>query len=169
MAASARSAALAGLKAQRTQGTWPDQFVKNQLPGFALERKDAALAARLLYGVLQNQQLIDFYLAQYSKIKLNKIAPQVLDVLRLGVYQIAFLDKIPAWAAVNESVNLARKKGGQRAAAFVNGLLRAVAAQSQAGYEQHWIDTVGCRSRIEGIFPNICPSAILILCGMFGR
>ncbi len=133
MAASARSAALAGLKAQRTQGTWPDQFVKNQLPGFALEGKDAALAARLLYGVLQNQQLIDFYLAQYSKIKLNKIAPQVLDVLRLGVYQIAFLDKIPAWAAVNESVNLARKKGGQRAAAFVNGLLRAVAAQSQAG------------------------------------
>ncbi len=48
MAASARSAALAGLKAQRTQGTWPDQFVKNQLPGFALEGKDAALVEQMV-------------------------------------------------------------------------------------------------------------------------
>lgn len=133
MAASARSAALAGLQAQRTQGTWPDQFVKNQLPEFALESRDAALAARLLYGVLQNRALIDFYLERYSKIKRNKIAPPVLDALRLGVYQIVFLDKIPARAAVNESVNLARKKGGERAAAFANGLLRTIAAQSQAG------------------------------------
>ncbi len=133
MAASARSAALAGLKAQRTQGTWPDQFVKRQLPALGLEGREAALAARLLYGVLQNQRLIDFYLDQYSKIKRNKIAPQVLDALRLGVYQIVFLDKIPARAAVNESVNLARKKGGERAASFVNGLLRKIAAQSQAG------------------------------------
>ena len=42
------SAALAGLKAQRTQGTWPDQFVKNQLPGFALEGKDAALVEQMV-------------------------------------------------------------------------------------------------------------------------
>ncbi len=160
MAASARSAALAGLKAQRTQGTWPDQFVKNQLPGFALEGKDAALAARLLYGVLQNQQLIDFYLAQYSKIKLNKIAPQVLDVLRLGVYQIAFLDKIPAWAAVTESVNLARKKGASGRPPLSTVCCALSPPKARLG---------GCRSRIEGIFPNICPSAILILCGMFGR
>lgn len=132
MAPSARSAALAGLKAQRTQGAWPDQFVKSQLPGFGLDSRDTALAVRLLYGVLQNRNLIDFYLASYSSQKLSKIQPQVLDVLRLAVYQIVFLDKIPVRAAVHESVGLARKGGGERAASFANGLLRRIAAQKQA-------------------------------------
>lgn len=132
MAPSARSAALAGLKAQRTQGTWPDQFVKHQLPGFGLDSRDTALAVQLLYGVLQNRNLIDFYLSHYSSQKLNKIQPQVLDSLRLGVFQLVFLDKIPARAAVHESVSLARKGGGERAASFANGLLRRIAAEKQA-------------------------------------
>lgn len=129
MAVDARSAALAGLKAQRTRGTWPDQFVKKELGAFGLNRQDKALAVQLLYGTLQNLRLIDFYLAHYSTIKLRKIMPQVLDAMRLGVYQIVFLDKIPPSAAVNESVRLARKNGGERAGAFANAVLRKIAAQ----------------------------------------
>ncbi len=132
MAADARSAALAGLKAQRTRGTWPDQFVKKELGPLGLSRQDTALAVQLLYGTLQNLQLIDFYLAHYSSIKLRKIMPQVLDVLRLGVYQIVFLDKVPPSAAVNESVRLARKNGGERAAAFANAVLRKTPSQREA-------------------------------------
>lgn len=128
MAGDARAAALAGLKAQRTQGTWPDQFVKKELGQWGLSRQDTALAVQLLYGTLQNRQLIDFYLASYSSRKLQKIMPPVLDALRLGVYQLVFLDKIPASAAVNESVRLARRSGGPQAAGFANAVLRQVAA-----------------------------------------
>ena len=60
---------------------------------------------------------------QFSKIKMKKISPAVINILRLGAYQIVFLDKIPDSAACNESVKLAVKYSHQGSRGFVNGVL----------------------------------------------
>ena len=94
-----------------------------------LSRRDAALAARLLYGVVQNCMLLDSYLAQAVSSPLAKLQPVVLDILRLGAYQILFLDKIPVSAAVNEAVEQTKTYANKRAAGLVNGSLRTLAPQ----------------------------------------
>lgn len=122
----ARNAALKALIQFRRDKSWTDLYLKNSLSELSAE--DAALATAITYGVLQNMARIDHYIASYSSMKLNKIMPQVLDVLRCGVYQILFMDRIPTFAAVNESVALAKKHGNPRAGAFVNAVLRKIAA-----------------------------------------
>ena len=104
----ARRTALAALIACRKQGAWSDGILKEYLARDELDRRDAALASRLCYGVLQNRMLLDYYLQQVLTGRLKDLQPVVLDILRLGAYQILLLDKIPAAAAVNESVNSAK-------------------------------------------------------------
>lgn len=91
----ARTTALSALIAMRRQNAWADGALKDYTARDRLDRRDAALAARLLYGVVQNRMLLDFYLAQAVASPLTKLQPVVLDILRLGAYQILFLDKIP--------------------------------------------------------------------------
>ena len=120
----ARNCALKALIQFRREKSWTDLYLKNSLS--QLSSEDAALATAITYGVLQNMSLIDFYIAHYSSIKLNKIMPQVLDALRCGVYQILFMDRIPPFAAVNETVTLVKKHGNPRAGAFANAVLRKI-------------------------------------------
>ena len=70
---------------------------------------------------------LDYVIGKFSKIKLKKISKYILIILRMGIYQIMFMDKVPISAAVNESVKLARRYGHGASAGFVNGLLRNVA------------------------------------------
>ena len=128
MAKSAREVALDGLKSRRRQGAWSDLFLKKAIKDAGLDDRDAALATRLCYGVLQNISLCDFYIASFSKVSIKKIEPQVLDILRLGIYQLTLTDRIPASAAVNECVKMARKQANTRAVGFVNALLRAASS-----------------------------------------
>lgn len=86
---------------------------------------DKGFMTELVYGVLENLIYIDYVIQAYSSVKLKKIHPMTLNLLRMGTYQILFLDKVPASAAVNESVNLA-KKYAKRSAGFVNGILRNI-------------------------------------------
>ena len=97
----ARTTALSALIAIRRQNAWADGALKEYIARDRLSRRDAALAARLVYGVVQNRLLLDFDLAQMVSSPLAKLQPVVLDILRLGAYQILFLDKIPVSAAVN--------------------------------------------------------------------
>lgn len=128
MKTSAREVALRTLTACDQQGAWSDLALKKNLRDGELDSRDAALATRLSFGVLQNRMLIDFYIESFSSIPLTKIEHHVLNTLRLGVYQMAFLTKIPVSAAVNESVALARSHSkNPRSPALVNGILRAVA------------------------------------------
>ncbi|MBS6367267.1 MAG: 16S rRNA (cytosine(967)-C(5))-methyltransferase RsmB [Clostridiales bacterium] len=122
----ARQTALAALIACRKQGAWSDGILKEYLARDALDRRDAALASRLCYGVLQNRMLLDHYLKQVLTGRIKDLQPVVLDILRLGAYQMLLLDKIPASAAVNESVNLCKKYANHRAASLVNGVLRTL-------------------------------------------
>ena len=121
---SARSTALDVLIACRKQAAWSNSVLKDYIEREHLDRRDAALATRLCYGVLQNRSLLDFYLSQLLTGKVKDLHPAVRDILHLGVYQIVCMDKIPDSAAVNESVGLAKKYC--RRQNFAPGLVNAV-------------------------------------------
>ena len=123
---SARTTALSALIATRRQGAWSDGILKEYVQRDRLERRDAALASQLVYGVLQNRMLLDFYLSQVVTGSLSRLQPAMLDILRLGAYQIVLLDKIPDSAAVNEAVEQTKKYVNQKAAGMTNGALRAL-------------------------------------------
>ena len=91
-----------------------------------LEEKDIGLISEIVYGVTTWRLTIDEIIKKYSKIKIKKISPWILNILRMGLYQIIFLDKIPKSAAVNESVNLAKRYGHSSSSNFVNAILRKV-------------------------------------------
>ncbi|HZI92796.1 MAG TPA: 16S rRNA (cytosine(967)-C(5))-methyltransferase RsmB [Patescibacteria group bacterium] len=94
-----------------------------------LEPRDLALITELVYGVLRRQMYLDHVIASFSTRPLERIDPDLRLTLRLALYQVLFLTRIPPHAAVNEAVNMARTRAGHRAdaaAAFVNGLLRTV-------------------------------------------
>ena len=91
-----------------------------------LDEKDIGLISGLVYGVTTWRLTLDEIIKKYSKIKLKKISPWIINILRMGIYQIIFLDKIPKSAAVNESVNLAKRYGHSSSSNFVNAILRKV-------------------------------------------
>ena len=123
---SARETALSVLIACRKELAWSNGVLKEYIARDRLDPRDAALAARLCYGVLQNRGLLDFYLKQLLTGKLKDLHPAVRDILHLGLYQLYFMDKIPDSAAVNESVSLTRKycKKQRFAPGLVNAVLR---------------------------------------------
>lgn len=91
-----------------------------------LNEKDIGLISEIVYGVTTWKLTIDEIIKKYSKLKLKKISYWILNILRMGVYQIIFLDKIPKSAAVNESVNLAKRYGHSSSSNFVNAILRKI-------------------------------------------
>ena len=88
--------------------------------------KDIGLISQIVYGVTTWKLTLDAIIDKYSKIKLKKISPWIINILRMGIYQIIFLDKIPKSAAVDESVNLAKRYGHKTSSGFVNAILRKV-------------------------------------------
>ena len=117
-----RDAALEVLTACRRLDAWSDGSLKAACRG--LDRREAALCARLTYGVLQNRALLDFYLGGYCTQSFEKLEPFIRDVLRLGGYQILYMDRVPDSAAVDQAVELVKRKKRQRAAGLVNAVLR---------------------------------------------
>lgn len=91
-----------------------------------LQERDIGLISEITYGVTTWKLTIDEIIRKYSNIRLKKISPWILNILRMGIYQIIFLDKIPKSAAVNESVNLAKKYGHSSSSNFVNAILRKI-------------------------------------------
>ena len=119
-----RETALRVLIACRTNGAWADAALQAQIKRAALSRRDAALCSRLVYGVLQNQLLLDFYIGTYCSQRPDHLQPPLQDILRLGAYQILYLEKVPDSAAVNSSVELAKYMKRGQAAGLVNAVLR---------------------------------------------
>lgn len=87
---------------------------------------DRAFVTELVYGTIRMQGAIDYILSLFIKKPLNTLPVWILLILRIGVYQILFMDKVPDRAAVNESVNLAKKYGHAGTVKFVNGVLRNI-------------------------------------------
>lgn len=121
----ARETALQALMACRKSGAWSNSVLKEYIVRDRLDSRDAGLATRLCYGVLQNRGKMDFYLQQLLTGKLKDLHPVLRDILHMGLYQIYEMDKIPESAAVNESVALAKKYcKNPKAASLANGVLR---------------------------------------------
>ena len=122
----ARSAALWALKKWRQNAAWSDAALDTAIRRYQLVVRDAALCSRICYGTLQNLALLDHVIAQCCDRPLDKLQPQVLDILRISAYQILFLDRIPAHAAVSEAVELCKNSGVSRASGLVNAVLRRI-------------------------------------------
>jgi len=127
MAIGAREAAVKALSLCRKNGAWSEAALGNIIKKENMERREAALASKLCYGVIQNSALCDFYISQFSKTPINKIEPVVRDILRISIYQMVFLTKIPISAAVNEGVKLT-KSFSSKASGFSNAILRKISA-----------------------------------------
>ena len=91
-----------------------------------LDDRDIGFISEIVYGVTSWKLTIDEMIKKYSKLQLKKISPWILNILRMGIYQIIFLDKVPKSAAVNESVNLAKRYGHKGSRNFVNAILRKI-------------------------------------------
>lgn len=123
---SARGTALDALIACRKQAAWSNGVLKEYIERDRLDARDAALATRLCYGVIQHRSLLDHYLKQLLTGKIKDLHPIARDVLHLGLYQIYMLDRIPDSAAVNESVQLIKKycRWQKNLPGLVNAVLR---------------------------------------------
>lgn len=98
--------------------------LNKQLNQYDIPQNDKAFVTEIVYGVIKWKLNIDYIIKQFSKLRLKKISPWVLNILRIGIYQMKFLDKVPDFAAVNESVKLAKKYSNEGGTKFINGLLR---------------------------------------------
>ena len=128
MSVSAREAALKLLNDSEGK-TFQSGFAVERInTGFGLDDKDAALAVNIYLGCIQYRYRLDHYIACCSDMPPEKIDSCVRNILRMAVYQLAFLDRIPAHAAVDEAVKLCRKQR-PRASSFVNAVLRHFSAE----------------------------------------
>ncbi len=121
---SARDIALRVLSACRRSGAWADAALSAELSREMPNAADAALSSRIVYGVLQNRILLDYYLAACCTQRLDHLQQPLPDILRIGAYQILFLDKVPDHAAVSEAVEQAKANKRGAAAGLVNAVLR---------------------------------------------
>ncbi len=108
------------------EGAYSNMALKKALRNGEISHRDKAFITHLVYGVTDKKITLDYIISKFSKIKLKKISKYILIILRMGVYQIKFMDKVPESAAVNECVKLARRYGHGASAGFVNGMLRNV-------------------------------------------
>lgn len=127
MAVNARQAAYQVLMRCRKNGAWSEDAVSSEITKCGLDSRDGALCSRIAIGVMQNTELLDFYISCYCSMPLKKLDPRLLDILRLSAYQLLFMDKIPVSAAVNEGVALCKKQVNQKAGGMCNAVLRRIA------------------------------------------
>lgn len=92
------------------------------------EATSSSFVCALVYGILERKITLDYFLSQFLTQPIKKLNPQVLTILRMGVYQIKFMDKIPVSAAVNESVKLSKKSKCGFASGLINSVLRKVSS-----------------------------------------
>ena len=123
----ARHAALTALYEIEYGGAYSNIALKDVLKKAELSSRDSALATAIVYGTVANKRLLDYMIETLSSIKLKKLSKYILLIVRMGIYQLKFMDKIPASAAVNESVKLAKRYGHRASSGYVNGILHRAA------------------------------------------
>ena len=123
----ARESALKALYDIEKSGAYISAALKTALNREDFSAQDKGLITELIYGVISNKISLDYIISQFSKVKIKKMTPWVLNILRMGIYQLYYMDKIPESAACNESVTLAKKYSHKAASGFINGVLRSAA------------------------------------------
>ncbi|WP_127534150.1 16S rRNA (cytosine(967)-C(5))-methyltransferase RsmB [Paenibacillus kobensis] len=122
--ATAREVALDVLVKVEKENAFSNLALSGALQHAELSRQDAGLATELVYGTIQRKLSIDHALSELAAKGLAKLEPWVLQLLRLSAYQLLFLDRVPAHAAVNEAVAIAKRRGHAGISGMVNGMLR---------------------------------------------
>lgn len=122
---SVRKTVFKALKKVTAEGAYSNIALDAQLKNSSLDERDKRFAANLFYGVLENERLLDYIISKLVASKGTKIEKDVRLILRMGIYQIKYMDKVPDSAAVNESVKLAKSLGMARVSGFINGMLRS--------------------------------------------
>ncbi|MBQ7521877.1 MAG: 16S rRNA (cytosine(967)-C(5))-methyltransferase RsmB [Clostridia bacterium] len=120
----ARKTALNILLKIENDGAYSNLILNHEIKKDNLTSLDTALCSALVYGVLERKILLDYIIRQYTTIRLKKIEKTVLTILRMGIFQILFMDKIPDSAVVNESVKLAKNLRLNKSSGFINAVLR---------------------------------------------
>lgn len=139
---SARELALQVLLKIEQKGAYSNLLLHQTITRYALDRKEVALLTELVYGTVQRKNTLDYYLEQFVKKGINKLEHWVLMLLRISLYQIVYLDKIPTHAVVNEAVIIAKRKGHRGIAGMVNGVLRNIVRNQKQLVLPHSIDPV---------------------------
>lgn len=121
---SARKTAVKILKEVFDKNAYSNVVLGRELNNSELNDKDKALVTEIVYGTLKYRYTIDNILSYYIKSGLGKLETYILNILRMSIYQIEYLDKIPEFAVVNEAVELAKNKS-PKGAKLVNGVLRS--------------------------------------------
>jgi len=120
-----RYLAVAILEKVEKNQSFSNVLLNETVQGASLTPEDRAFLTELVYGVIQNKRLLDYQLEPFIK-KQKKIDNWVKQLLRLSLYQMTLLDKIPMHAVVNEAVRIAKKRGHKGTSGFVNGVLRSI-------------------------------------------
>ncbi|MGD0252444.1 MAG: 16S rRNA (cytosine(967)-C(5))-methyltransferase RsmB [Verrucomicrobiota bacterium] len=125
-----RQIAVRILQQRRADGRFTEDLLENVLAGAQLSPADRALCREIVYGAVRWQATLDWLIARKTGGRSQK--PALQNLLRLGLYQIFWLDRIPGHAAVNETVELARQNGFGAQAGFVNAVLRGYLREADA-------------------------------------
>ncbi len=126
----ARDGAVKALLCVQEEGGYSNIVVEELLSKTPLAAQDRALSSRLIYGVTERRLTLDYLLNKTSTTPVKMMDTTIREILRVGVYQLVYMDKIPPFAAINEAVRQTRSFGVGRLSGFVNGVLRRVSAEA---------------------------------------
>ena len=129
---SARQLAFETLLKIEQKNSYSNLSVAGVLKDAVLQDADKAFFTALVYGVIERKITLDYNIEKYLSQPMDKLKPEALTILRLGAYQLLFMDRIPAHAAINEAVELAKKNGARYAAGLVNAVLRRISENGLA-------------------------------------
>jgi 16S rRNA (cytosine967-C5)-methyltransferase len=150
----ARSLARAVLERVETGGAYANRALAAALDrAHALAAEDRALATELVYGVLRRRGRLDRALGALASRGLDRVDPRALVALRVGAYQVLFLDRVPAYAAVDDAVGACKQIGGPGVAGFANALLRRLARQGEPPLPDAVADPAGHLVAAAGLPP----------------
>lgn len=135
------------------EGGYSDLILDSALDAVpTLDPRERGLATELVYGILRRRGSLDYILDSYCRQSLAKLEPQALCLLRLGVYQLFYLDKIPQRAAVHSTVELARQMGLERVTGLVNGILRSCLREPErVKWPKQEHDAVGWLTHVQSL------------------
>ncbi|WAA13653.1 16S rRNA (cytosine(967)-C(5))-methyltransferase RsmB [Fervidibacillus halotolerans] len=171
-----REVALDILESIEKKSSYSNLLLKHAIEKYNVSKKDANLLTEMIYGTLQRKLTIDYYLQPFIK-KTKKIEPWVMILLRLSVYQFAYLSKIPDHAIIHEAVEIGKKRGHKGIASFINGVLRSIQRKGLPSIEsftdpidrlaietshpkwlvQKWVDQFGMDQTTQMCYENNTP------------
>ena len=122
--ANARKIAVNALIEVSKNGSYSNITLNKILATDGLSETDKAFATALFYGVLDRRITLDYFISRHIKTSIDKVSPTALECLRIALYQILYMDKIPTSAAVDESVKIIKHSKEKYLSGFVNGVLR---------------------------------------------